>query len=289
MISNTTDHLEYFLRDYDKYSKLITSRSSINDKLIACTQTFLDRPYQFDPLGDGENADIDKRSSINTKEFDCFSFCNIALALANSDNAQKALENLKIIRYGTQTSLYFNRFHFVELQWNQANQKAGFIRNITDSVFDAPEITHFSISINLPIWLSYQKKYLAQKFSKVSFSKIPHFYDHPVDIDIDYVSLNILLCPSFSLSDKIPAGSICQLVCRNWNIASKIGTQIAICHLGFITRENETLYFNQAKINHHIVKTPLLQYLQHVKKHCPHIDGIRLVEIQNQSTSLKDL
>ncbi|MEC8882944.1 MAG: N-acetylmuramoyl-L-alanine amidase-like domain-containing protein [Pseudomonadota bacterium] len=280
---DATDNTILFQEDFFRYSSLLGTTPTLNEKLTACTSVFLNRPYQYDPLGDGEFGDIDRRPLINTKQFDCFSFCNIVLAMINGETPEDALENLKIIRYGSSPTRYFNRFHFVESQWNTANRKEGFIKNVTASVFDASQLHSFNLRINLPKWATFQNKYLTKKFSARSPHQplpIPPYFSRPVDVNIDYVSLDTLLAGSPYIIEKIPEGTICQLVCKDWDLATKIGTQIAICHLGIITKSNQTLYFNQAEINAHVMRVPLDQYLHLSRKHHPHITGIRLESIQ---------
>ena len=288
---NTTDNLMLFQEDFSKYTSLLGAKPTLNDKLTACISVFLERPYQYDPLGDGEFGDIDQRPLINTKQFDCFSFCNIVLAMINGKTPEEALENLKIIRYGSSPTRYFNRFHFVESQWNTANRKSGFIKDITTSTFDTSELDSFNFCINLPQWITFQKDYLAKQFSHRSPHQtlaIPPYFSRPTDVNINYVSLDTILARPSYFFEKIPEGTICQLVCKDWDIAKKIGTQIAICHLGIITKSDQTLYFNQAELNTHVMRIPLDQYLHLSQKHHSHITGIRLESIQPLSQTTSD-
>lgn len=279
-------HLQHFYHDFSCYQSACPAHATLNDKLTACAKIFQGRPYQFDPIGDGQQADIDTRSSVNTQAFDCFSFCNVVLAMIHSDTPQQALKNLDLMRYHTFPKHYFNRFHFVESEWNTTHRNRGVMTNITPLIFNSSDIHQLTIQLNLPQWALLQKKYLASKFLNQFNEKdfaVPRHHQYPLTVDVDYIPLDTVLSNPDVFLTAVPAASICQLVCKNWQVESKIGTPLAICHLGFITYADKIPYFHQAELNAHISSTPLLTYLQQIKKRHSHIHGIRLEGILPQS------
>jgi hypothetical protein len=77
-------------------------------------------------------------------------------------------------------------------------------------------------------------------------------------------------------------GCIMQLVCPNWNIESKIGTSIAVCHLGITLLESDSVQFTHAHIGDQVVTVHLIEYLDYISAHMPHVIGVRFERLVNK-------
>ena len=252
-------------------------------KLTACLAVFDQRPYVLDPIGDGVNDHIDARPLVNTTAFDCMTLCSTVIAMVASKSFDDFLSNLDRVRYGSRPSGYLNRHHFIESQWNVSNRALGFLKNQMPALSSSGPIDHIKQYLNYPAWLEQQQDYLQKNHGKtVHLADTPHAFDYsaPDTVTVDTLSLDhtrqaLQDSATLALLDEC----VMQLVCPNWAIEEKIGTSIAICHLGVTTLRDGQLYFTHAKVGHRVVTTLLQTYLDEVVAHLPHVTGIRFERI----------
>ena len=270
--------------DYQIYiNNLRTMDVESSSKLSACLAVFDQRPYVLDPIGDGANDHLDARPLVNTMAFDCMTLCSTVIAMVASKSFDDFLSNLDRVRYGNRPSGYLNRHHFIESQWNISNRALGFLKNQMPALSSVGLVDHVEQLLNYPAWLTYQQDYVQKNRKKTVFLKdIPHVFDYgaPETVVIDTLTLdNAKQVLQDSATLALLDECVMQLVCPNWAIAEKIGTSIAICHLGMTTLRHGQLYFTHAKVGHRVVTTLLQTYLDEVAAHLPHVKGIRFERI----------
>ena len=271
---------------YQSTIRLASLDQSLTDRLHVILSMFEGRPYQFDPIGDGVDDPFDQRPLVCTTSFDCMTLCSTVIALLATDTYSAFLKALNQVRYGNQTPGYFRRHHFIESQWNEYNRILGYLASQMPALSNYYPIHSTQQTIHYPNWVEHQKQYLSQR-SKTDYhlaiDDLPIPLRSPTYVDVDYIQLDDL---RKSLLDPqmqgLIHGCIMQLVCPNWNIESKIGTSIAVCHLGITLLESDSVQFTHAHIGDQVVTVHLIDYLDYISAHMPHVIGVRFERLVNK-------
>lgn len=264
---------------YQSTIRLASLDQSLTDRLHIILSMFEGRPYQFDPIGDGINDPFDQRPLVCTTSFDCMTLCSTVVALLATDEYSSFLEALNQVRYANQTPGYFRRHHFIESQWNLHNRALGYLSSQMPALSEHYPIFTTQQSIHYPNWIEHQKQYLYQRLGadfNLTIDDLPVDLRSPTSVEVDYIRLDDL---RKSLTDPsvqtLMHGCIMQLVCPNWMIENKIGTSIAVCHLGITLLESDSIHFTHAHIGDQVVTVRLIEYLDYISAHMPHVAGAR--------------
>jgi hypothetical protein len=146
------------MRNYDQqinqiYKTVLNKPSDASKRMAQASRYFLGKPYFLGALGEGPDAEFDKGPLYRTDAFDCTTFVETTLALAQANKLEQFKTIIKKIRYNDGDISFINRNHFISVDWNINNARNGYIRDITTQ-FPAP----YKIAntwINEPNW--YQK------------------------------------------------------------------------------------------------------------------------------------
>ncbi len=237
---------------------------------------FLGKPYLLGALGEGPHGLFDKNPLYRTDAFDCTTFVNTVLALAEADNLTEFQRMIIDIRYKNSVPDFFNNHHFIKIDWNLYNQKKGYLRDIT-SEMDA-EVKTTNMLINKPAWYRRLPPTSIKSFSPLSKKEANqlltnlHQYANtlqPQISQINYIPLSAFftqtsggLAPNEALFNQIPNGAVIEVVRAKWNISYKIGTNLNISHMGFAIRTLDGLMFrNASSLYKKVVDVPLTLYL----------------------------
>ena len=264
---------------------------------MRCAFSVLDgRKYQFDPQGEGIEGDVDNRPVLTTRHFDCMTFCDTVLAMIHSDSAPSMLRTHRMVRYIDGSQLYFHRHHFIEGTWIQHNRENGFLGGFPNIVGDIFHQTTRQTVLNFPKWLEYQATYIRDKIAPSVTLKslsIPSIYQNPCTLDFPYIPLKALVnednVVNMQALSSIPSGCVLMLIAAESTPSPAslpkriraIATDLAVTHLGFVTKVDGNLIFTHAQIGHQVVSVMLASYLQHIHKHSRYIAGIALERIQD--------
>jgi hypothetical protein len=104
----------------------------VADRIERRTRPLLGRPYAASPLGEGAGRDADPR--IRFDAFDCTTWVETALALAQCDD-RTLLERLDVIRYEGGEVDFARRRHLVSAQWVPGLEELGLVRRSTRAAF----------------------------------------------------------------------------------------------------------------------------------------------------------
>lgn len=172
--------------------------------LAGCAKTpgndFIGVKYLNSPLGEGFGLDSDP--VIRFDAFDCTTFVETVLADGN-------IKRLNEIRYKNGQVNFINRNHFIELDWLKNN--ADIIENISRK-FGKTEI--HSVTIDKKSW-----------FKTV----------HNVETDFKPETARLEYIPYKNISDlELNKTYVVLFVADNPKIRDKIGTDIAVVHMGFL-------------------------------------------------------
>ena len=270
----------YSMADFDtEIQKLYAHQPhNLSERLNYFSAAFLGKKYEKGALGEGSEALFDQNPEYRTDAFDCMTYVNTVLALLNANNLTEFQQKMRKINYQNSEILYQNRYHFTSIDWNPNNQKQGFIQDITDTIRERnnePVAKIMSVYINKKEW--YRKKTLADikllfpLTPKEEQSRLTAFRDLSEESinqesHVLYIPLNVLFNkqgqPNLFIFDQIPSGSILEIVRKDWNIKSYLGTDLDVSHMGFAIKTRKGLVYREASsIENKVIDVFLINYL----------------------------
>jgi hypothetical protein len=266
-----------YVRDITQlYQTVLSGNSEIPTRIDLVTARFLGKPYQLGALGEGESAQFDKSPLYRTDAFDCLTFVSTTLALVAGHNYPEFLSHLRHIQYKESRVSFYNRYHFVDLDWNFYNEQQGYIKDITHQI-DPNALTAIAMEdksawfrklaasslkyFNAPnqrtikaLLMSLHNKgnNLPVAISRTSYVPVTHLYLGGSNTVINSAIFN-----------RIPNGAIIEIVNKNHPYKAEVGTDLNVAHLGFALWKDGVLIFRHAsKVHQQVVDVPLAQYLQ---------------------------
>ena len=255
----------------------------LNEKVILLSHLLANKPYLFvGAMGEGLNCDyyhskkvchhIQEDPMVRTDGFNCVTLVQTVLALLSAGSPQAFARHIQRIAYGgamtgTDKIAYYNRNHFMSMQFNRINQQHHYIKNVTTQGVLKSMAKHISTQIDMRRWFLMQQKakrihsVVRVQDKKNGAAMVKRFLsDYPPVYPIfkkQVVTLSYL--PKTELEHcqnqhckvnqailgQLPTPAIAEIV-RNdakWKIAGKpikalIGSGILISHLGILYREN---------------------------------------------------
>ena len=269
-------------------------KDQVEERISYVTEQFLESPYLLGALGEGPIGMFDQGPLYRTDAFDCLTFVSTVVALVSSNNIDDFKKRINKIRYRDGVPNYARRNHFVSLDWNRNNQRLGAVQDVTAKVVGDPASVKFAEAfINKKKW--YKKKQASHLRLQTKPDKryrdwlLDQFHgtSHKVNNEnsrIAYLPLTLLFDdvdnPVQEVWDRIPSGSIVEIVRPNWNLIHEIGTRLNVSHLGFVVRTPQGLMYREASAVHgKVVDVPLIKYLRSAK-HVKDIAGINIQQVQ---------
>ena len=257
------------------------------DRVLDFGESLLGAPYVGGPLGEGLQGQYDRNPLARFDAFDCTTFVETITALAISKSWGDFETTLNRIRYRNGEVSFTARNHFTDLDWIPNNVRAGIYRDITESLAPGRTLVAQAL-IDKRAW--YEKL-------PASRIQIPGISDDersklllelraeglrfsPEEATVPYVALSELFAPDGgAIFDRIPSGSVVNIVRPNWNLVAAIGTHLNISHQGFAVRKNGVLYFLEASdVLKSVAMIPMTDYLRSYLS-SPTIKGINVLEI----------
>ncbi len=212
-----------------------------DNSITTISSTFLDKPYQLDPLGE-ENAELDNDPLIRFDVFDCQTFVETVLAIKMSSQTNEWKSNLIKIRYKNNVISFLKRNHFIELDWLNNNV---FFKNITEEIFTTNSLSTFKTTISLNNFFKYHNIY----------EKLPQ---KEIDVSLKSVPLSVLL--KNDIINQIPNESIILIAHKNY-YNKKFKSSFLISHMGFLIFKNNKPYLRHAARKDKVKDSPFKEYL----------------------------
>lgn len=277
------DWIEFYLNQ--SHSK------NLNLRITQISEVFLDKPYKSNALGEGIHGYYDQNPLYHFDEFDCETYVDtvIALALADSPGAFKTLINK--IRYRKGQVSFFLRNHFTCLDWNQSNQKQGFIKDITEKILDQKGKSialKAQALIDKGSWFQHiplenirlPKTNIDTKQKKLNALHRKGSQEKKIWSEIPYLPITSLINDQGQINEfiiqKIPHAAIIEVIRPNWDLTKTIGTHLNVSHLGFAIWKSNVLYFRQAsELESKVTDVKFSNYLKIIQK-SPTMKGINL-------------
>ncbi len=238
------DHLYHSLPDCD------------GDKVDYFSSFFRDCPYELTALGEGIVGEFDQYPLYRVDAFDCQTYVETVLALAWSESLTAFIEKKVFISYGGHSIDYFNRTHFICLDWCHLFQNHERLIDITKHCASAAStllLHSSSVIIDRATW--YQSKTIAMirlledHLPEGVEQRLQSLYCRSRSISSEESVLTYIACSDlFQLPDddrqavlaSIPSGSVMQII-RSHNTAAT-----HVQHLGFVIHEHGRVLFRHA-------------------------------------------
>jgi hypothetical protein len=177
-------------------------RPCFTDRLLVVSAAMLDVPYARSPLGEGAGRQPDPDPIIRFDAVDCTTYIEQCLALARARSLPEALGWLRRIRYLDGRMAYRWRKHFMEAQWLPANQRDGFMADITAAVA-GDRVRWVDKRLDAAVW---RRRRHPEKWPQLTAAQIPSG-----DFRLPIVPLDAVL----ELQRRIPAGTLVNVVRRD--------------------------------------------------------------------------
>ena len=220
--------------------------------LIACSQSepqyigkqYLGAKYVNDPLGEEMAPDSDPL--IRFDAFDCTTFVETALANGDKDLLTK-------IRYKNGKIGFLTRNHFIESDWIQNN--SDIVQNVSNRYTQTPGVR--TVVIDKQRW-----------FKRV----------HGIDVKFPKTTTEIEYIPySDNINIQIKKPMIVLFIIDNPKIADKIGSDLAVAHMGFVL-PNGVLRHASSQFGR-VIDVDFAKYIAERAKNKTNL-GIALLEIK---------
>ncbi|MDX2346941.1 MAG: DUF1460 domain-containing protein [Legionella sp.] len=273
------------------YHTLDAKPTPMPTRLNQISRYFLNKPFQYNALGEGPHADYDQGPLYRTDIFDCETYVDTVVAIALSPNFDAFTKCIQCIRYQDGHVSFTTRNHFTSLDWNPNNQKTGVFKDITQDLVDPNHQSIAKISttfINKPNWYAKLSRTRIRLPDASAEEKTKQFEAlkqagknlKAATVDIPYIPLTALFDDkgraNYALFNQIPNGAILEIIRPNWNLEEQIGTRLDVSHMGFVFRKNGELRFRHASLQEKkISDMSLINYLKKARK-SPTIRGINI-------------
>lgn len=271
-----------FIQFYQEHPTL--SSLSLAASITTIAEYFLNRPYQFEPLGEGIHGRYSTLPLYRADRFDCVTFTDTVLALAHSANFSQFKKEIIKIRYTHHQIDYTKRTDwFTDFEWNPNLQQLGYIQDVTLSIVDQnkkPVAEKATTIIDKPNF--YAQKTLANlAMTDLSMNDATHrltelkqegkkFTAQPSELF--YIPLTQLLDadgqPHIALWQQFPEACVIEVVRPHWRPVNPhdkqtdYGTHLNISHVGIAIRTGDDVMLYHASMGKSVIKVPLKNYLR---------------------------
>jgi len=288
-LSNLRIEVSRLLSDYKNRTPL--------ERLFAMTNTFVGRPYELEPMGEGKNGRFDQAPPFWLRTFDCVTLVNIGLALMRAWEVEEFEQAVSQINYHDAQNDYLYRTHYsTGTEWNPNAQKHGWVRDVTELVCseEGEPIAQIAIAlVDRPNW--FQSRRLShirllkevEKFEALGLLYQLQKLSFQVDVThchLPYIPLSIIfdekLRANQHIFSQIPDYAIIEIVRPNWDVRDQIGTHLNVSHLGFAFRDDsgQLIFRHASSLAGCVVDVPLEQYLRDRLAN-PTIKGVNIQKI----------
>ena len=296
---NTAQYELDFLRIFEDNRAQLNA--AIDKKIQYYSETFIGKPLLNGALGEGVDGQFDQSPLFRSDAFDCVTFVNTVLAMCLAANYYEFKERLLQLSYRNAVCRYQYRHHFISVDWNIENARAGFIADITESIVDesANPIADIACAfIDKPNWLLKRGPQDIKQLDHLGKKQMENLLQalHSLAHSSQGIYAATPYLPLYRLFhidgkankiffEQIPSGTIVEIVRPNWSLGDTIGTHLNISHLGFVVRrEGELIFRHASQLEKKVMDIPLEQYLQRYLD-SPTVKGINLQRICHQEHS----
>jgi hypothetical protein len=247
------------------------SSLTLSRKIEALSEVLLNAGYLDGSLGEDAQGKYDKDPLVRFDVFDCTTFVEAVLAGALSETVADFMPNLMKLRYKDGLVSFVSRNHFPSLDWIPNNQNV--LADIT-KLIAGKSLAFAKTTIDKPAWynaLGYERLSCADESSERCRLLLAQLHDEgrafkAQGVTTPYVPLSALslddgVTINQALLDRIPSGSVINMVRPNWQLKDVIGTNMNVSHQAIAIRKNGELYLRHASQTHmNVMDVGLLEY-----------------------------
>lgn len=251
-----------------------TKNLPFEQKIESLSSTFIGKPYQHEPLGEGPNGQYNQEDFYRFDQFDCETYVNTVIALSKAHDLPEFKRNIKDITYTGKNVNFRNRAHFPDADWVPYHIQKGTLQEITAAVAGPNNIATAKNYLDRKNW--YQNLTLerikipglnpSQQSAKLQQLKSEAQHVQNTFVSILYIPLNKLFIngqPNLAIFNRIPNTAIILLIVNDPNLKQKIGTNLNVSHMGFVIWKDQQLFLRAASsLKKQVIDLPLINYLQ---------------------------
>lgn len=273
----------------------------VTRRLGQVCQAWINSPYQNNPMGEGHEGVYDRCPLYRCDVFDCVTFVVMTLAMALSKNLSQLRDWVKRLNYYNGVVDYLSRHHFMECDWNRSCEHMGLLKDITSlqKINGHSILQHLSVTLDLPRWLQQHTddririSYFTEQqiASRLSLLKAQSDKVMPIHCNMPYLPLIDCLVTNTdgphwrdNLSVHWPPAMLVEFVNPGWEIAEKIGTDLAVSHCGWAFRQpgGDYVLYHASDLEKQVVAVDFLSYCMRRLHNNAH-QGIHLQALSVQS------
>lgn len=244
--------------DFQTQSK--SSSTYQTDKMNALSHVLLGVVYVGGSVGEGEGGRYDKDPLVRFDEFDCTTYVETILAGMMSATSDEFESRLMRLRYKDGHVSFVSRNHFPSLDWLPNNQdklvditaivagdavleaktiidKAAWYQHLKDNVIHCDSATSEDCQ-SLLAQLQAEGQAFQPESASLLYVPFTHLF-HGENREVNH-----------ALLERIPSGSVINMVRPDWALKKWIGTNMNVSHQGIAIRKNDTLYLRHASVVH---------------------------------------
>ena len=239
----------------------------------------LGRPYELDPLGEGEQGSIDRDPLIRYDAFDCLTYVETVLAMARAHDETDIAAQLRKIRYHDGVIGYGNRNHFPEADWLPANIAQHVVVDITAQV-----AAQSGVALSVAAGTIDRRSWLLQLPSNPLQASNPLLAPGGTGhaeilalaaaavstaISIRYVRLREAPQSALQrLATQLPNAAIVFIVRPNTSMLGQVGSNTLLSHVGFVIQKRGVTLYRSASSGraHAVIDQGLVKYLQRAQR-----------------------
>lgn len=224
--------------------------NSLADRMDRVSKRWLEKPYLVDPLGEGPSGRFDRDPRLRLDGFDCTTFVETVIATAKSRSSSQVPGFMDRIRYSSARVGFETRNHFPDVDWIKNNTRAGFIRDVTNTV-DAGALKTAEALIEKDNW------YMLLPIERLSGIKDDKKLERLAELRslsvrhgkevsrVPYLDKNAIVAHP-EILQKIPHGAVINVVRPNFDVTKAAGTHMNITHQGFAFHRDGKVIFRHA-------------------------------------------
>lgn len=278
-----------FAGPYEEASDILLrfkNEQGVVNRMDKISKIFVGLPYgKGGPLGEGPDGKYDQDPLYRFDTFDCTTYVETIMALAQARDAGEFEVHQDKIRYENGEVDYLKRNHFTDLQWIPYNVENGYMTEINHTVVGPQDIKIAEALINFPGWLksiTLEQIIVPHATQEEKESLLDELHAESVNYvarpaRVSYIPVNTIVARPVILN-KIPSGTVVNFVRPNWDLTTVAGTHQNISHQGFLFRIGKTLYLRHASTAGKVEELPFIDYLKRFVNH-PTLKGIHLMRV----------
>jgi hypothetical protein len=265
--------------------------SSLAERMDRISSQFIGKPYlEEGPLGEGDGGRFDRDPRLRLDGFDCTTYVETVISIAKSRQKKDILGWMDRIRYRDGKVGFETRNHFPDVDWIANNTRARIVKDITHRL-DQDAVAVAEALIEKDEWYKLLPMTRlsgipdGEKDARLTELRAIGATQGKIVSRVPYLRKQAIV-ERPEILQRIPHGSIINIVRPNFDATKGAGTHMNITHQGFAFHKNGVVYFRHASPTKDpatgkgkVTEIPLLEYVQGTIP-SKTIDGINVLSVR---------